>query len=174
MKKSTLLLTTALIAINITSAISQTTGIPPQKPVVFATDTGETATTRGKVTVGIEGVYEAGAISAFVVIKDDTMMGGTFRIPPDAIGPFSAAIQEASDAVLSQSAYNKVLPGTATIGTSTDTQAVRVQFERKGFNLSTSSIDVDADNAATLARLIQRAQKNIEWLLPRLSKLTEK
>jgi hypothetical protein len=146
--------------------------IPPQKPIVIRSEIGETATTSDKVHISVHAVVTPQELSCSVSIQDTQFMGGEFRIVPEEIKEFATLVQTASDKLLSGESFSGKTKNTIVTVTNEDGQKVlKITFERKGFNLSTSQISMDADNAATLARLVTRAKQTIDWLAPRLKYL---
>lgn len=151
------------------AASSSQQAIPPQKPIEVRSEIGETATTSDKVHIAIHALVTPQDVACSVVIQDTQFLGGEFRIAPAEIGDFATLVQTASDKLLAGQSFSGKTPNTAVeVSNKEGELALTISFERKGFSMSTSSITMDADNAATLARLVTRARQTIDWLAPRL------
>jgi hypothetical protein len=65
--------------------------------------------------------------------------------------------------------YTKVVgPDT---GCTISAQNVSIKFDREGLSFSRDTLELDADNAASLARIIGRAKQISDWLTPKLTAL---
>ena len=50
-------------------------------------------------------------------------------------------------------------------------KGVVLKFDRTGVSFSTDTLVLDSDNTAALARIISRAKKVADWIMPKLTHL---
>ena len=78
-------------------------------------------------------------------------------------------LSEASDALLSGQEYSQEANGVVVaVAQGRTAKVVQVKLKNAGF-MQTSSFDFDADNAASVARILERTPRIVEWLNEKLS-----
>ena len=153
------------------SALAQTP-IPPQKPIILATEIGVVAAVRDKAQVLVIATVTSKQISSVVQIKDESILGGRFDMSPRDIPQLSKLLQDASDNLLAGQTFSgKVGKASVTVVESNGQKVVVVTFETEGLTFSTRELTLDADNAAGLARILSRAKQVSDWLSPKLTVL---
>ena len=103
-------------------------------------------------------------------LEDKSMLGGKIKLAASDLSPMANALSDASEAVFERRSFTTTI-GSATIATATTgggTSAVVLKIKQEGFTFSSDSIQFDADNAASLSRLLRRTERIIAWLEPRL------
>jgi len=145
--------------------------MPPTQPVEFTTDLGSAAAEGGKVVLKIRGVIDtaAGTVGMNVTIHQEQFMGVPADLPVEAAAPAARMLSEASDALLSGQEYSQEANGVVVaVAQGRTAKVVQVKLKNAGF-MQTSSFDFDADNAASVARILERTPRIVEWLNEKLS-----
>jgi hypothetical protein len=160
------------IAIALTGNSFAQTPIPPQKPVLVMTEEGEVAGANDKIAVSVSCRIEPKSISPTIKIADMAMAGGKFDIDITIAAGLAKLIDEASQKLLA----GEVFSGKAGIANVSVVEAkgqktVSIKFDREGLSFSRDTLELDADNAASLARIIGRAKQISDWLTPKLTAL---
>jgi aspartokinase len=170
MKTSTVILT-AVCALFCSFVYSQQP-IPPQKPVLVATDIGEVAGQHDKIQVAVLSTVTPKQIATIIQIKDKSMFGGKFEIDPKDVPELAKVIQTASDKLLAGQTYSgKAGKTSVAVFESEGQKAVQIDFESEGITFSDSKLVMDADNAASLAKVLGRAKQIADWLSSKLPAL---
>jgi hypothetical protein len=145
--------------------------MPPTQPIQFTTDLGSAAAEDGKVVLKIKGVIDTatGTLGMDVSIHQEQFMGVPATLPVEAAASAARMLSEASDALLSGQEYSQESNGViVAVGQGRAAKVVQVKLKNAGF-MQTSSFDFDADNAASVARILERTPRIVEWLTEKLS-----
>ena len=161
----------SLLIMSVVTFGSQTP-IPPQKPIVVMTNIGEVAGAYDKIGVMVYSVVNSKNISTYVQIKDDSMMGGKFDINVSSIPKLAELLNTASEKILTGNLFSgKAGKASVSVVEKDGEKVVIVRFETEGISFSSNRITLDADNAASLARILLRSKRVADWIAPKMKNL---
>ncbi len=164
----------AIGALCVGNAVAQTP-LPPQKPIVIATEIGEIATQSDKVQVLVAATVTQKQTSCKIQIRDKSMMGGQFDLDPKDIALVAKLLQEASDKVVAGHTFSgHAGKASVTVADEQGQSIVILRFEADGITFSSHEFNLDADNASSLARILSRGKSVSDWLGARLDALQPK
>ena len=104
-----------------------------------------------------------------VTIHQERFIGVPADLPIEAAAPAARMLSEASDALLSGQEYSQEANGVyVAVAQGRTAKVVKVKLKNAGF-MQTSSFDFDADNAASVSRILERTPRIVEWLTEKLS-----
>lgn len=145
---------------------------PPQKQLVVMTEIGEVAGAYDKIEIMVYSVVNSKNISTHIKIKDSSIMGGDFDIDIFSVRKLAELLDTASEEVLAGNVFSGRAGKTSVFVEEKDGEKlVTVHFETEGISFSSNRITMDADNAASLSRILSRSKRVADWITPRLKNL---
>lgn len=146
--------------------------LPPSGPIGILIQVGTVASTDDKVEVSLVGLVMSEDQRLTVQLADKSMLGGKTSVPATELVLLGAALSEASEAAMRRRPFSSTVGGTTITATSpADIALVTMKCKQEQFSFSSDTITFDADNAASLARILERADRIVAWLRPRLKAL---
>ena len=140
--------------------------IAPAKPVQILTEVGSVAAATDKATVHTLGTISRAGRDFQVLVQDKGMMGAKCGVALADVPGIAEALIAAGQALARGDAYpeRKVGQAMVSIDSLGTEQYVKLRVETERFTFNSSSVYFDADNAANLARLLERGAGIASWL----------
>ena len=143
--------------------------IPPNNPILLTTSIGEVAGSNDKITVSVLARVEKNKTLELIQIKDNSAFGGTFEFPSTDSNEISKLLEQAADMLLSNQLFSgQTGKATVAVAEIQGQKGVILKFEVEG-SFVARQVFLDADNAASLARILKRAKLVSDWLTTKYS-----
>ena len=143
--------------------------IPPNNPIFLTTSIGEVAGSNDKITVSVLARVEKNKTLELIQIKDNSAFGGTFEFPSTDSNEISKLLEQAADMLLSNQLFSgQTGKATVAVAEIQGQKGVILKFEVEG-SFVARQVFLDADNAASLARILKRAKLVSDWLTTKYS-----